>query len=367
MLSFEDEQALALRKAINEIDFPEENGKTLMDRFREVRDDESLNQLHEEWKRFRKKKSLELHPDKNGSDEEYKERFQTFQNNKEKIDQFFDNFTKSSEADSSKRKFIDDSHKASFSSIINFLSNNQSQNPNGQSQSSFQGEGSRASRAQARYSKESNPPRNFGNYSFTSESNFNFNSTKQDPRNQSQTTSQGGKQQQSSRGNGYSSFGAQTGNYFSSRNERSSRDDLSELDKILRELIERISAQNSSSKFSAQSGSNFKKNTNQAYSSKDTYSYKNQGNQNFTNENYRFSTQQDKEYHSQNHDNQSRGESRNFGNLTLVFCFTAQGVGIIFGVQERERINDKENYNYPSKEFVNRFCNNNDDIKSHSR
>lgn len=244
--------AIALKKAINEIDFPEENGKTLMDRFREVRDDESLNKLHEEWKRFRKKKSLELHPDKNGSDEEYKERFQTFQSNKEIIDQFFDNFTKSSEADSSKKKFIDDSHKASFSKIINFLSNNQSQNPNqGQSQSSFQGERNQGSGAQARYSEQSNQSRNFRDDPSTSKSNFDFNSTKQDLRNQSQTTSQGKYQQQNSRDNGDSSFGAQTGNYFSSRNEGNSRDDLTNIDKILRAFIEQKSKQNSSSsKFS---------------------------------------------------------------------------------------------------------------------
>ena len=37
MFDFND--AIALKKAINEIDFPEENEKTLMDRFREVSND----------------------------------------------------------------------------------------------------------------------------------------------------------------------------------------------------------------------------------------------------------------------------------------------------------------------------------------
>jgi hypothetical protein len=369
MLSFEEEQALALRKAINEIDFPEENEKTLMDRFREVSNDESLNQLHEEWKKFWKKRSLELHPDKNGSDEKYKERFQAFQNNKEIIDQFFDNFTKSSEADSSKRKFIDDSHKASFSSIINFLSNNQSQNPNqGQSQSSFQSERNQASRAQARHSEESNRPRDFRNYSSTSKSNFDFKSTKEDPRNQSQTTSQGGKQQQNSRDRGDSPFGTQTGNYFSSRNKGSSRDDLTNIDEILRAFIKQKSKQNSSSsKFSPQNGSNFKQSSTQTHSSKNNYS-QTQKERDHSNGNYGSTSHKDEKYHSQNHDNSSRSESNTFYDSTFVFCFTAQGVGRIFVAQQNQRTNVKENHNGPST-FANRFGGVNDvsDRKGSSR
>lgn len=56
-----------------------------MDRFREVSDDESLNKLHEEWKKFKKKKSLELHPDKGGN----KDDFTQFNEKKEIIDGFF--------------------------------------------------------------------------------------------------------------------------------------------------------------------------------------------------------------------------------------------------------------------------------------
>jgi hypothetical protein len=335
MLSFEDEQALALRKAINEIDFPEENRKTLMDRFRDVGDDESLNKLHEEWKKFWKKRSLQLHPDKGGNEDDFK----NFREKKEIIDGFFDKYTINEEkAGVQKRKFIDDSHKASFSSIINFLSNNQSQNPNGQSQSSFQGEGTRASRAQARHSQQSNQSGNFRYSPYQSQSR-NFSTEGQIPRSWSQTS-----------------------------REQSSRDGLSELDKIFR-YIERISAQNSSSKFSAQSGLNFKKNTNHAYSSKNTYSNKNQVNKNFPNENYGSSTQQDEKYHPQNHGNRSRSASNNFYDSTFVFCFTAQGVGIIFMVQQNQRIYGKENHNHndgPST-FASRFGNNNNATKGFFR
>jgi hypothetical protein len=38
----------------------------------------------------------------------------------------------------------------------------------------------------------------------------------------------------------------------------------------------------------------------------------------------------------------------------LVFCFTAQGVGIIFIAQQNQRKNVKENHNGPST-FANRF------------
>jgi hypothetical protein len=347
MLSLDDK--LALRKAINEIDFPEKEGKTLMDRLRETQDDDSLTKLHDEWRKFWKRRSMELHPDKTGSNEEFK----AFQNKKDIIDKFFDEYTEF-EGLNFKRKFKSDQDKNIFSTTIDHLSHNQSQNPNGQSQSSFQGEGSRASRAN-RYSKESNPPRNFSDYPSTSKSNFDFNSTKEDPRNQSQTTSQGGKQQQNSRDSGDSSFENQTrADYFSSRNEGSYRDGLSELDEILRAFIEQKSKQNSSSfKFSTQSDLSFKKNGDPKSSDKKQYL------ENLLNKNYGSSTQQDEKYHSQNHDNRSRGESRNFGDPTLVFYLTsAQGFGIIFIAQQNQRRDVEENHNGPST-FAGRFCHNN--------
>jgi hypothetical protein len=311
------EELEALKKAINEINFPEKEGKTLMDRFSEVSDNESLNQLHEEWKKFWRKRSLELHPDKSsqGSDEEdVVGKFQTFQSNREKIDEFFDKYTKTSEVDGSKRKFIDDNNKASFSTIINFLSNNRSQNPNqGQSQSSFQGEKNQGSTSQ------------------------------------SKTTSQSNRQEQTSRNNG-DSFGAKTGaNYFSSFDAKNAGDDLTDLDKILRAFIEQISRQDSSSsRFSDQNGSNFEKNSKQSaysFSERDLSSKNDESNQ-------------DKINSSQNRSNSFRGESSS-NDPTLVFCFSSQGFGIIFKVQERERTAEKKNQDDGRSKFVDRFSNGN--------
>ena len=309
-MAYNVDDLLALKNAINKIGFEDENKKTLMDRFREVRDDESLNKLHEEWKKFWKKRSLQLHPDKGGNEDDFKQ----FGEKKEIIDGFFDKYTINEEkAGVQKRKFINEQHKHNFFITRDYVSNAPSP------------------------SQSSSPSRD------------------QYPTYWSQTgfKNQGGQNS----GNSRASFsGTRSAGSFSSRNTRSDDDNFSDLNELLREFIERISKPSSATsphQDDLNSKQNNGNNENQT-SSSSNYSNQKAGERDHSKKNYQSNKVNTDS--SQNRSNQFEGGSESFRNPTLVFLFiTAQGVGLIFRVSENQIRSEKENNNNGPSTFASRF------------
>jgi hypothetical protein len=320
-MAYTSDDLIALKNAINQIGFEDKDQKTLMDRFREVRDDESLNQLHEEWKKFWKKRSLELHPDKGGNEDDFKQ----FGEKKEIIDGFFDKYTINEEKlGVQKRKFIDEQHKRNFFIIRDHVANTPSS-----SQSS--------SSSRDRY------PTYWSQTGFEKQDGQYF-------------------------GPRRASFGGtRSSGSFSSRDTRKDQNNFADLNELLREFLERISkpsSDRSPHKDDLNSKQNNGNNENQTKSSSN-YSNKNASGQDSSKTNYQSNKEADP---SQNRSKQFEGKSGSFHNPTLVFCFTAQGDGIIFIAQQNQRRSEKENHNGPLT-FASRFggVNNENTKKGSSR
>lgn len=97
-----------LKKAIEGIGPMGDEGKTLKDKLGEIKDNDSLNEFYEEWKKFLKKTYLSLHPDKNPEKEED---FKDFREKTTLINEYIDIFTKN---DNGKREFKDSYNQEAF-------------------------------------------------------------------------------------------------------------------------------------------------------------------------------------------------------------------------------------------------------------
>lgn len=101
----------ALKQAFENVKFPEKDGKTLSSRLSEIKDNASLNEYYDDWKKFYKSQARELHPDKIGGDGN---EFKKFQENAEQIIKYFDQYT---QASGIAREFKDDNAKNDFLNI----------------------------------------------------------------------------------------------------------------------------------------------------------------------------------------------------------------------------------------------------------
>ena len=101
----------ALKQAFENVKFPEKDGKTLSSRLSEIKDNASLNEYYDDWKKFYKSQARELHPDKIGGDGN---EFKKFQENAEQITKYFDQYT---QASGIAREFKDDNAKNDFLDI----------------------------------------------------------------------------------------------------------------------------------------------------------------------------------------------------------------------------------------------------------
>lgn len=112
-----------LKKAIDGIDFKDEkDGKTLKDKLGEIKDDNSLNEFYEEWKKFLKKTYLSLHPDKNpGKEADFKD----FREKAGLINEYIDIFTKN---DNVKREFKDSHNQDAFLQSTRAINSSESTN-----------------------------------------------------------------------------------------------------------------------------------------------------------------------------------------------------------------------------------------------
>jgi hypothetical protein len=98
-----------LKKAIEGIGPMGDEGKTLKDKLGEIKDDKSLNEFYEEWKKFLKTTYLSLHPDKNPG--KSADDFKDFREKTASINEYIDRFTKN---DNGKREFKDEYNKEAF-------------------------------------------------------------------------------------------------------------------------------------------------------------------------------------------------------------------------------------------------------------
>ena len=310
-MAYTSDDLIALKNAINQIGFEDKDQKTLMDRFREVRDDESLNQLHEEWKKFKKKKSLHLHPDKGGNEDDFKQ----FGEKKEIIDGFFDKYTINEEgAGVQKRKFIDGEYKNNFFIIRDHVANTPSS-----SQSS--------SSSRDRY------PTYWSQTGFEKQDGQYF-------------------------GPRRASFeGARAGS-FSSGNSRRDQNNFADLDDLLRKFFEKTSESYSSGS-PYQNTSHSNQNGGKNWSQTNSSNFHNQTTSGQDSSKTNYQSNKVNTESSQNRSNQFEGGSESSRNTTFVFLFTTTlGVGTIFAFREdkEDQINrEKESNDEGSSKFARRF------------